>query len=138
MRFEGVPGAANILLSLNTFSTAATQGDPIGTLTTPGGDAGDTFTYTLVAGAGDDDNGKFQISGDELQVGAHDFSTAADGEMFSVRVRIHPARRPERTVEEALVVTAFAPDLTAPAILTLSPARRLGRCAARRQPSSDF
>jgi len=39
----------------------------IGTLTTTDPDSGDTFTYTLVSGAGDTDNASFQIAGDKLQ-----------------------------------------------------------------------
>ncbi|NIQ97841.1 MAG: hypothetical protein GWN87_29525, partial [Desulfuromonadales bacterium] len=75
-----------IVLSENIIPTSAPQGDAVGTLSTPGGDENDTFTYALVAGEGDTDNGKFQIDGDELQAGAFDFSGVADDTEFSVRV----------------------------------------------------
>jgi hypothetical protein len=118
VQFDGVPGGLG--LSPSSFSTAATQGDPVGTLSTPAVNPGDTFTYALIAGAGDDDNDKFQIVEDELQIGAHDFSTAA-GQMFSIRVRSTGAPSGAR-VERSLTVTAVAPDLTGPMVLTLSPA----------------
>ncbi len=38
----------------------------MGTLSTTDGDAGDTHTYTLVTGGGDDDNGSFTINGNQL------------------------------------------------------------------------
>ena len=41
-------------------------GAEIGTLTTIDADAGDSHTYSLVAGAGDTDNGSFTINGDKL------------------------------------------------------------------------
>ena len=42
----------------------------MGTLATTDPDAGDTFTYTLVAGAGDADNGAFSIGGGDLLTAA--------------------------------------------------------------------
>lgn len=42
----------------------------VGTLDTTDPDAGDTFTYALVAGAGDADNGAFTISGSDLLTAA--------------------------------------------------------------------
>ena len=57
----------------------------MGTLTTTDPDAGDTFTYTLVAGAGATDNASFGIVGGQLVTAAvFDFETQSS---YSVRVR---------------------------------------------------
>ncbi|QTD50115.1 Ig-like domain-containing protein [Sulfidibacter corallicola] len=57
----------------------------VGTLSTTDPDSGDSFTYSLVAGAGDDDNGSFQITTDRLETAAMlDFEAGATR---SVRVR---------------------------------------------------
>ena len=70
-------------------STAVNQNQPIGTVvgtfssTDP--DAGDTFTYSLVAGAGSTDNASFSISGNQLRTAAvFDFATKSS---YSIRVR---------------------------------------------------
>ena len=118
VQFDGILGGLG--LSQSNFSTAATQGDLVGTLSTPGGDPGDIFTYTFTDGVGGDDNDKFQIAGDELQIGTHDFSTAGDGEMFSVRV-LSTGAPSGATVEADFALTAIAPDLSDPTILSLSP-----------------
>jgi formylglycine-generating enzyme required for sulfatase activity len=57
----------------------------VGTLSTTDPDAGNTFTYTLVAGTGDTDNALFNISGSQLRATASlDFETKSS---YSVRVR---------------------------------------------------
>jgi hypothetical protein len=105
VQFDGT--LAGIHVSPNNFVTSPSQGAAVGTLTTPSGDAGDTFTYTLIAGTGDTDNSKFQIVGDELQIGPHDFSGAAEGEEFSVRV-LSTGAPSGTTVEAALTLSAVA------------------------------
>ena len=57
----------------------------MGTFSTTDPDAGNTFTYTLVSGTGDTDNGSFTIGGNSLQTAA-----AFDYEVknsYSIRVR---------------------------------------------------
>ena len=105
VQFNGNVGG--LVVSPNSFVTSANQGAAVGTLTTPSGDAGDTFTYTLIAGTGDADNSKFQIVGAELQIGPHDFSGAAEGEEFSVRV-LSAASPSGALVEAALTLSAVA------------------------------
>ena len=57
----------------------------VGTLNTADPDAGDSFTYSLVAGAGDANNGSFQISGNRLRTKeVFDFDVKSS---YSVRVR---------------------------------------------------
>jgi len=82
------PGFA-IALNEAEFSSGAPQGTLIGNFSAavPGSDP-ETSTFTLVAGEGATDNGLFQISGDQLQVGNYDFTADTPGiTSYSVRVR---------------------------------------------------
>lgn len=75
----------DIALSSTTVPENADAGTVVGTFTTEDPDDGDTFTYTLVAGAGDDDNDSFTVDGDELRTAAvFDYETRSE---YSVRVR---------------------------------------------------
>jgi len=57
----------------------------LGSVCTTDPDAGDTFTYTLVAGDGDTDNASFNIDGANLRItGSPDFEAKSS---YSVRVR---------------------------------------------------
>jgi len=57
----------------------------VGTLLTDDPDSGDTFTYELVVGTGDDNNASFDIDGASLRAGvAFDFETKSS---YTVRVR---------------------------------------------------
>ncbi|BCX47988.1 hypothetical protein HAHE_18960 [Haloferula helveola] len=70
------------------FDSGDPIGTPVGTLTGAIGGLEGPTTFALVAGAGDTDNGLFQISGNELQVNS-DFTGAnsVDGQQFFVRVQ---------------------------------------------------
>jgi hypothetical protein len=74
----------NVALSGGTIGQAAGVNAAVGTLSTIDPDAGDTFTYTLVAGTGATDNGSFNIAGASLR--ANDPAQLAAGS-YSVRVR---------------------------------------------------
>ena len=75
----------DISLSQDGLDEAQPVGTLVGTLTTTDADPGDTFTYSLVAGPGDADNGSFKIVGGQLQTNAVlDFETQAS---YSIRVR---------------------------------------------------
>ena len=105
VRFTGL--GSPVVLSTASFSTSANQGTPIGDLSTPSGDAGDTFNYELVAGDGDTDNGKFQIAGDQLQIGPFDFRPTPEGGVFSLRIK--STGSPSETEFEGVVfITASA------------------------------
>ncbi|MDQ3822234.1 MAG: cadherin domain-containing protein [Actinomycetota bacterium] len=94
--------AAPTDIQLSSSSVAENQpaGTTVGALTTTDPDAGDTHTYSLVAGAGDEDNAKFQISGATLQTAqALDFE--ADSSL-SVRIRTSDA---SGNYEEAFTIT---------------------------------
>jgi len=75
----------DIALSATSIPENAGPGGLVGTLTTTDPDAGDTFTYTLVAGPGDTDNASFTISGSQLRAtDSFDFETKNS---YSIRVR---------------------------------------------------
>src|SRR5204863_154599 len=74
-------------ISLSSSSVAENQasGTTVGTFSTTDPDAGDTFTYALVAGTGSTDNGSFSITGNTLKTSASfDYETKNS---YSIRVR---------------------------------------------------
>ena len=83
VKVNGAPTDISLLgLSVPENQPAATN---VGTFSSTDPNAGDTHTYTLVAGAGSTDNASFQISGSSLQTAnALDFETKSS---YSVRVR---------------------------------------------------
>jgi len=92
-------------LTPREFSSAVTQGGLVGTLSaSDAGTPGDIYTYALVAGNGDTDNGKFQVSGDQLQAGTYNFLPDPGGTTYSVRIRATGAPSGE-TGESAFVLT---------------------------------
>ena len=74
----------DIALSNASVMTTAGSNAAVGNLSSTDGSTGDTFTYSLVAGAGSTDNASFNISGNSLR--ATTPSGLADGN-YSVRVR---------------------------------------------------
>jgi hypothetical protein len=87
---RGLAQAANlaptdISLSADTIAENAGTNATVGTFSTTDPDAGNTFTYTLVAGDGDDDNGLFNISGSTLR--ATNSLNYEDAATRSIRVR---------------------------------------------------
>jgi hypothetical protein len=104
-----------IALSNSTVAENEPAGAVVGQLTTTDQDAGDTHTYTLVAGTGDADNGSFTIVGDSLQTAAPlDFEAQAS---YSVRVRSEDAGGLSSEVE----LTITATDVNeVPTLLALS------------------
>jgi hypothetical protein len=80
--------------SLGASATTVAENQPvgttIGTLTTTDPDSGDTFTYALVSGAGDTDNGSFEIVGNALKAKAS-FNYEAKSS-YTVRIRTTDVR----------------------------------------------
>ncbi|ELR70224.1 RTX toxin [Fulvivirga imtechensis AK7] len=74
---------------LTLSSASVTEGEPVntvvGTLSVSDDDVADTHTFTLVVGDGDDDNGSFNIDGNQLVLGAV-FDDPISGSL-SVRIR---------------------------------------------------
>ena len=80
---NGAP--TNILLSSTNISENLPVSTKVGHFTTQDPDAGNTFTYTLVAGAGEADNGSFTISGSNLLTAAvFNYEVKSN---FSIRVQ---------------------------------------------------
>ncbi|MCO6454279.1 MAG: cadherin domain-containing protein, partial [Pirellulaceae bacterium] len=78
-------GPTEIGLSGTTIPENSPANTPVGTFSTTDPDAGDTFTYALVAGSGDTNNGAFNIVGNELRATAG-FNFEAQSS-YSIRVR---------------------------------------------------
>jgi uncharacterized delta-60 repeat protein len=75
----------DIALSSTSIPENAGANAVVGTLTTTDSNAGNTFTYMLVAGTGDTDNSVFSISDSNLRATtSFDFETRSD---YTVRVR---------------------------------------------------
>ena len=93
-------------------------GELVGTLSTSDEDPGDTFTYTLVSGAGDTDNARFNIDGDQLLT-AETFNF--NSQTYSVRVQTQDAEG--ETFEDSFTITVndvtdAPPQLGTPPILS--------------------
>lgn len=73
-----------IALSSNTLSNSASANTAVGTLSSTDATVSDTFTYSLVAGAGSTNNSSFSISGTSL-VATNPSALSAGS--YSVRVR---------------------------------------------------
>jgi len=85
VHFNAPPTApSDINLSSSDFAASVPIGTTVGNLASVD-DNGGTHTYSLVTGAGDTDNARFAIDGDQLKT-AGDFS-GLGGNSFSIRVR---------------------------------------------------
>lgn len=91
----------DIALSSASIEEGNAINDVIGTFSATDPDAGDSFTYTLVSGTGDADNGDFNISGTSLRAGiVFDYATQAS---FSIRVQV--ADQGALTLEKQFTIT---------------------------------
>jgi Ca2+-binding RTX toxin-like protein/mRNA-degrading endonuclease HigB of HigAB toxin-antitoxin module len=100
----------DLALSATSVAENAGANAVVGTLSTTDPDAGNTFTYTLVAGTGDTDNAAFNISGNQLRATTSlDFKTRS---AYSVRVRT--TDQGGLTYEEVFTITVV--DSVAPTI----------------------
>ena len=80
---NGAP--TDISLSAGSVNENVAGNSTVGSFSTTDPDAGNTFTYTLVAGTGSTDNAAFSISGSALRItSSPDFETQSS---YSVRVR---------------------------------------------------
>ena len=92
---------ADISLSSPAVMENQPAGTEVGTLDTVDPDSGDTFTYTLVAGEGADDNAAFLINGQSLQTAA-----SFDHETQPSRsVRVRSEDQGALAVEKIFVIT---------------------------------
>ncbi len=105
--------------AIGLSSSSVTDGDPIGTIvgdiTASDPDADDDFVYELVAGAGDDDNASFTITGSQLVTGF--LADLAMASSYSVRVRATDLGG--LTFEQTLTITVVEANV-APSAIALS------------------
>ncbi|MFH1009831.1 MAG: cadherin repeat domain-containing protein, partial [bacterium] len=82
---SGNTAPTNILLSGTNVAENLSVGTKVGHFTAQDPDAGNTFTYSLVAGSGSTDNGSFSISGSNLLTAAvYNYEVKSN---FSIRVQ---------------------------------------------------
>lgn len=96
--------ATNINLSGSTVVENSPAGTVIGNFTTVDPDVADTFTYTLVPGAGGTDNAKFEIANGVLRVVTPP-NYEDPGHAYSIRVRSTDSGNPELSVEKTFSIT---------------------------------
>ncbi len=90
-----------ISLSANSIEENNAIGDVIGSFSTTDPDAGDTHTYTLVAGEGDSDNASFTIDDSQLKA-----SEVFDYEVkSSYNIRVQTTDGNDSTLESTFTVT---------------------------------
>ncbi|MCM2369952.1 cadherin domain-containing protein [Aporhodopirellula aestuarii] len=118
-------GPTALSLSDATIAENGADGNVVGTFTTTDPTSGDTFTYTLVSGDGDDDNAKFVISGAQLQTVAS-LDAETDG---TLSVRVRSTDSTGEFIEETFTITVTSIN-EAPTTITLS-----GTNVASGQPS---
>ncbi|MCE7997171.1 MAG: T9SS type A sorting domain-containing protein [Roseivirga sp.] len=91
----------DISLSASSILENNAIGDVVAMLSSTDDDAGDTHTYSLVAGTGDTDNASFTIAGDELKAAeAFDLETKAS---YNIRIQTDDGRG--GTFEKAFTIT---------------------------------
>ncbi len=104
-----------LTLSSNAIAENNLTGAVIGTFSSTDPDSGETFTYSLVSGNGDADNGGFSIEGNELKA-AESFDFEAKNS-YSIRVRTTDANG--LMFEQAFTIQVTSVN-EAPTTLTLS------------------
>ena len=92
------PSAIN--LSSTEVDENVSIGSTVGTLTTQDPDTGDSFSYTLVSGSGDDDNNIFSIDNNRLNLNASpDFESQS-----SYNIRVQTQDSSGQTFEETFII----------------------------------
>lgn len=105
-----VPVEYSVQLASGSFISGLDPGELVSNL------IGTTFakgdepsTFTLVAGEGDADNGKFVIDGDRIERGAYDFTGDSNGATYNIRVQ-GTGTVTGGTAQVALVLTLINDD----------------------------
>lgn len=93
----------DIALSNSTVLEHQASGTTVGTLSATDQDSGDTHTYALVSGTGDDDNGKFEITGSTLKTAVElDYDTQIN---HTVRIQVSDGNGGTFTKQFSITVT---------------------------------
>ncbi|MEP2023950.1 Ig-like domain-containing protein, partial [Reichenbachiella sp.] len=103
---DGTDSSTDLILSDNLIDQGNSVGDVIGTFTTVDEDQGDSFTYSLVNGFGD--NSSFSIVGDELQAG--EVYAVATKSTYSIRVQSTSSL--EGIIVRDFTISIMANDMT--------------------------
>ncbi len=107
------PGLAQ--LSATTVVDGTASGQTVATISASDPDAGDTLTYSLVAGTGDADNAAFTINGNQLVLASA--VNMATKSSYAIRIRATDAGG--LTSEQSLTITVTEAPM-APTALNLS------------------
>jgi hypothetical protein len=91
----------SIVLTTTRISTSAGPGSFIAALRAPDVNPDDTHTFALVPGAGDADNGRFAIEGNQLKAGP----TYAGGLGSTFAIRLRATDNTDLSVEQSFVLT---------------------------------
>lgn len=71
----------------DVFPSGVVEGGLVSQLSATSDGVNEVSTFVLEAGAGDTDNGKFEIDGDRLEAGTHDFTQDSNGTQYFVRIK---------------------------------------------------
>ena len=83
-----IPTIYSFALTGTSFISGIDAGEPIGNLSSETFAKGsESSAYTFVSGTGDNDNGKFTITGDQILAGTYDFTQDAHGTQYFVRIQ---------------------------------------------------
>lgn len=94
---------SNSALLVPTTGGSISAGTSVGTLSSTDFNAGNTFSYTLVPGSGDNDNNLFSVSGAAL-------STAASLSSRTYNIRVRSTDNSSLYYEEAMIVNVLQKD----------------------------
>lgn len=86
----------DVALSANVIAETAITGTVVGNLSKSDEDAGQTYTYALVAGEGDTDNASFSIDGAQLEVNTTPIFYATQPE-YKVRIQVTDNGSPNKS-----------------------------------------
>jgi len=84
LQVEAAQAPSALSFSSTTILNTTPNGGTVGSFSTVDGNSADAHSYTLIAGAGSNDNGLFTISGDTLEL---DGALPGLGSILSIRVR---------------------------------------------------
>ena len=83
-----LPALTPMTLSNSSLPATPTSGATLAYLTRLGAPAGDTLTYSLVAGPESTDNANFWIDGNQLKAGSYRFDLDPAGASYRIRIQV--------------------------------------------------
>ena len=119
-------------LSASSFDENIPAGSTVATLVTTDPDVGNTFTYSLVSGSGDSDNGAFSIDGNRLLIQASpDFESKS-----SFNLSIRSTDQGGLSVERAVILAVNSLN-DGPATFTITGIRAVGQTLTAAVATAD-